>query len=179
LGRLVALLLDVTMLDLGRFVVDRELVDVAPLVERVVHAAQTRTNRHALNLRQPASLMATVDVVGLQQVVSNLVDNAIRYSPDGGPIDIEAVQTDNQTLCLSVRDRGLGIPTELRPRLFQRYFRGHDHRYASGLGLGLFVSRAIVSRHGGTITAEFPSDGGTRFVVELPLGGRGPVADLK
>jgi signal transduction histidine kinase len=85
-------------------------------------------------------------------------------------------ETEHHRLCLSVRDRGLGIPTELRPRLFQRYFRGHDHRYASGLGLGLFVSQAIVSRHGGTISADFPVDGGSRFVVELPLGERKTVA---
>jgi signal transduction histidine kinase len=68
-----------------------------------------------------------------------------------------------------VRDQGLGIPVEKRGRIFERFFQAHDDAYASGMGLGLYVSRQIVELHRGQIRAEFPADGGTRVVVELPL----------
>jgi signal transduction histidine kinase len=71
--------------------------------------------------------------------------------------------------CLAVRDHGPGIPPERRPRLFERFTHAHADDYVSGLGLGLFISRHVVELHGGQIDAEFPDDGGTRFVVRLPL----------
>jgi signal transduction histidine kinase len=72
---------------------------------------------------------------------------------------------------LSVRDHGLGIPSDKRGRIFERFYQAHQDRYRSGLGLGLFISRQIVELHGGEIRAEFPDDGGTRFIVRLRLTG--------
>jgi signal transduction histidine kinase len=72
---------------------------------------------------------------------------------------------------LSVRDHGLGIPLDKRGRIFERFYQAHQDGYRSGLGLGLFISRQIVELHSGDIRAEFPDDGGTRFIVRLPLTG--------
>jgi signal transduction histidine kinase len=69
---------------------------------------------------------------------------------------------------VTVADRGIGIPPEHRPRLFERFFQAHAGDHRSGMGLGLYLSRQIVERHGGQISAEFPSGGGTRMVVTLP-----------
>jgi signal transduction histidine kinase len=75
----------------------------------------------------------------------------------------------DDALEIVVRDHGLGIPPEKRARIFERFYQAHGDGHKSGMGLGLHVSRQIVELHGGEITAEFPSDGGCRFIVRLPL----------
>ena len=72
-----------------------------------------------------------------------------------------------------MRDYGVGVPPEQREQLFERFHQAHGHGYGGGMGLGLYVSRGIVEQHGGRIWAEFPADGGSRFVVELPAGAAG------
>jgi signal transduction histidine kinase len=101
-------------------------------------------------------------------VLTNLLDNAIKYSPDGGAITVTLGQTPEE-LTVSVRDHGLGIPPEQRGRIFDRFFQAHQDAHRSGLGLGLYISQQIVELHGGQITVEFPPDGGTCFVVHLPI----------
>jgi len=105
-------------------------------------------------------------------VIRNLLDNAVKYSPDGGPIEVEvAGSTGDEApgVRVEVRDRGIGIPPEHRARIFDRFVQVHAGAHYAGFGLGLYISREIVERHGGAIRAEFPADGGTRFVVELPI----------
>jgi len=97
------------------------------------------------------------------------VNNAIKYSPDGGTIDIAATQ-HGDTAQVAVRDHGLGIPPEHREHIFDRFYQAHARSHRSGMGLGLYISRQIVDLHGGAIAADFPADGGTRFVVTLPTG---------
>jgi two-component system sensor histidine kinase MprB len=97
-----------------------------------------------------------------------LLDNAIKFSPPGSPIEVRIAEPGPTGVTLAVRDHGIGIPAELRPRLFERYYQAHDAEYRSGMGLGLYLSRQIIALHGGSIHAEFPPDGGTRFVVHLP-----------
>ncbi len=101
-------------------------------------------------------------------MVANLLDNAIKYSPDGGRIEVEVALPTPETLRLAVRDYGTGIPPDQREGLFDRFYQAHTASHTSGLGLGLYLSRQIVELHGGRIGAEFPPDGGTRFVVTLP-----------
>jgi signal transduction histidine kinase len=104
----------------------------------------------------------------MKQVMANLVDNAVRYSPAGGPIDITLLEEPDDLVVLSVRDRGLGIPEEHRGRIFDRFHQAHAAEHRSGMGLGLHISREIVLLHGGTMTATFPADGGSQFTVQLP-----------
>ena len=102
----------------------------------------------------------------------NLVDNAIKYSPNGGDIEVKAYRIEGGTPTISVRDHGLGIPPEKRSRIFERFYRAHTDIVLEGLGLGLFLSREILKAHGGSIDFADPEDGkgGTVFTIKLPDG---------
>lgn len=168
LARLLNQLLDVTRLETGKITLECAPTDLAVLVEQAVIGARAWSDRHEIVLTSPASLEAEVDSLRLEQVLANLLDNAVKYSPDGGLIDVVLAQSGPTTVELSVRDRGLGIPPEQRGQIFERFYQAHGSGYRSGLGLGLHVSRQIVEMHDGAIRAEFPPDGGSRFVVTLP-----------
>jgi PAS domain S-box-containing protein len=168
LTQLLSQLLDVSRLEAGRLKLVPEPTDLTALVAQVVADTRVRSDRHLIRVDVPSFLQASVDRLRLEQVLRNLLDNAVKYSPDGGPIELAARQ-DESAVELSVRDHGLGIQPERRARLFERYFQAHNDAYRSGLGLGLYISRQIVELHGGQIRAEFPQDGGTRMVVRLPL----------
>jgi signal transduction histidine kinase len=166
LSRLVSQLLDNVRLDAGRLTIKRELVDLGDLVQGV--AEEVRTMNERADVRVDAThATATVDALRIEQVVRNLIDNAVKFSPNGGPIEVSVTAADEHVR-ISVRDRGVGIAPEDRATLFQRYQHAHGKDRSGGLGLGLFVSREIVERHGGTIEAEHPADGGTRMIVTLP-----------
>ncbi len=173
LTRLVVQLLDVSRIQAGRLVLHPEQADLADLVAGVVANAQAATSKHNLVLRTPSSVWASVDPIRLEQVVTNLVDNAIKYSPEGGDIVVELGLTERGAVQLSVSDHGIGIPPEYRARIFDRFYQVDDGGYAGGMGLGLYISRHIVELHGGRIDVEAPPDGGTRFVVSLPVNGNG------
>jgi signal transduction histidine kinase len=117
-------------------------------------------------------LLALVDPLRIEQVLTNLLDNAIKYSPHGGSVEVEAAVRPSapDAVEVSVRDHGLGIPPSRRGQIFERFYQAEAAgTYAAGMGLGLYISRQIVDLHGGCIAAEFPDDGGTRFVVTLPV----------
>ncbi len=124
-------------------------------------------------IRSPSQLRPAleveVDPLRLEQVLTNLLDNAVKYSAEGSSIEIDVSQAGEGTLEIAVRDHGVGIPTEKRARIFERFYQAHGSGFQSGLGLGLYVSGEIVELHGGEIRAEFPPDGGSRFVVRLPI----------
>ncbi|MDQ6669585.1 MAG: PAS domain-containing sensor histidine kinase [Chloroflexota bacterium] len=168
LARLVSLLLDVSAIQTDRLEVNFQVVDLAALVSRGVTAAQSEAHRHTIALDSPATLMLAVDPQRLQQVLNNLLENAIRFSPHGGTIEVSLTHPDPGSVWLEVRDYGLGVSPEHRSHLFDRFYRAHSDSHMSGLGLGLHVTRHIVERHGGTIDVVIPPSGGTRFVVRLP-----------
>src|ERR687888_2529833 len=156
----------------GRWPAPSPWTDLAALVTEVAAAARAQTERHTVSVEAPPSVPAWVDPLRLEQVLSNLVGNAIKYSPDGGPIALTlAVDPSGATVRLAVRDQGLGIPEERRAHIFDRFYQAHADDHRSGLGLGLYISHEIVALHGGRLDAEFPADGGSRFVIRLPRGG--------
>jgi signal transduction histidine kinase len=112
-----------------------------------------------------------VDPFRFEQVVTNLLDNAIKYSPDGGRIDVELTQPTPERARLTVRDRGIGIPSDQQAQIFDRYHQAHADSHRSGLGLGLYLSREIVERHGGRLWAEAADGDGTSFVADIPVDG--------
>jgi PAS domain S-box-containing protein len=169
LTRLIGQLLDVSHLDREQRLGERAPTDLVAIAERLVAVFGARTTRHTLVFSGDERLVAAVDPVAVEQVLSNLIDNAIKYSPQGGRIDVEARLDHHEHVCLSVRDRGIGIPPEKRSDIFERFYQAHADDHRSGLGLGLFISRQIAELHGGSIHAEFPPDGGARFVVTLPV----------
>jgi signal transduction histidine kinase len=170
LARLVSQLLDVSRVDAGKLVLDRKVSDIVGLVEDVVATARVNTYRHEFAVRAPSVALALVDPLRLEQVLRNLVDNAIKYSPDGGPIEIEVSKSRETGVRVSVADHGLGVPRRDRPHIFERFHQAHGERRLGGMGLGLYISRQIVDLHGGTLQAEYPRGGGTRLVLVVPVG---------
>jgi signal transduction histidine kinase len=170
LSRLLGQLLDVARLQSSKLTLEPVPTDLAGLVTQVVDSARTWSHQHPITVLVPDSLQASVDPLRFEQVLSNLLDNAVKYSPGGGPIEVVLSRSGGASAELAVRDRGVGIPPEKRGQIFERFFQAHGNGHLSGLGLGLYVSRQIVERHGGRLRVEFPPDGGTRFVVTVPLG---------
>jgi signal transduction histidine kinase len=169
LARLVEQVLDVSRLVTSRMNLILDDTDVVGLIGNFLAGFETRHTSHAFRLHLPRErLHAMVDRRRLEQVMANLLDNAVRYSPNGGPIDITVAREPEDSVMFSVRDRGLGIPEEHRSHIFDRFHQAHAVEYRSGMGLGLHISREIVGLHGGTITATFPADGGSQFTVRLP-----------
>jgi signal transduction histidine kinase len=168
LSRLVTQLLDVSRLESGKLTLEMQQTDLAALVEQVVAGVRAWSKKHPIRLEAPPSLDAWIDPLRIEQILTNLLDNAFKYSPEGGPIDVVLCQPDRTFVELSVRDRGLGIPPEQRGQIFDRFYQAHGNEFRSGMGLGLYISRQIAELHGGEIRAEFPPDGGTCFVVGLP-----------
>lgn len=169
LARLVDQLLDVSRIQGGRLILDRQPTNITQLVGEIVAARQPALERHSLTFMAAGDVMAIVDPLRVEQVINNLIDNAIKYSPRGGAVRVEQAQPDPGAVEIAVTDQGIGIPPGQRNAIFDRFYRAHAAEYYSGLGLGLHISREIVELHGGSIRAEFPPEGGSRFIVRLPV----------
>lgn len=164
---LVAKLLDVSRVEDHRLQLETQPTDLAVLLEEVVARVRV-VGQRSITLARPPSLMVMADPLRMEQVITNLLDNAVKYSPEGEPVEVDLWMTAPNRACLSVRDHGTGIPPEGRRRIFDRFYQAHRDAKYGGMGLGLYISKHIVVLHGGHIDVEFPSDGGTRFVVTLP-----------
>jgi signal transduction histidine kinase len=115
-----------------------------------------------------------LDAIRIAQVVGSMLSNAIKFSPDGGPIGVRLWRTQEagtQAATLSVNDRGVGVPSGEQERVFERFFRGSNIRGSfSGMGVGLYIARAIVGLHSGRMWLESDRGNGTTCFVRLPLG---------
>jgi signal transduction histidine kinase len=142
-------------------------LDVRTTVEAAVRVAQTRAPVTATVPDEHFEVVG--DRVRLQQVLTNLLDNAIKYSPDGGPVDVRLEQTDG-VVSITVADHGIGIPEEAREDVFRRFYRMDPNLTGGvgGSGLGLYICRQLVEGMGGRIRVEANEPQGTRFVVTLP-----------
>jgi signal transduction histidine kinase len=124
---------------------------------------------HVLRYTAPSqSVLVDYDERRIQRVLQNLIGNAIKYSPDGGEIDI-TVRSDRGTTAIAIRDHGIGVPEADRGRVFERGYRANSVGAIPGTGLGLFISSEIVKRHGGSIGCRAADGRGTVFEVRLPL----------
>jgi signal transduction histidine kinase len=169
LSWLVNALLDHSRLQAGRLTLEPKMLDLVALVTQTISTIQQTTHQHVITLDAPETLSLVGDPLRLEQVLINLLDNAVKYSPNGGSIEVRVTISAPQLVQISVRDHGLGIAPHHRDRIFDRFFQGHRDGYRGGMGLGLHISRQIVELHDGNITAEFPESGGTCFIVDLPL----------
>ncbi|MGN6698735.1 MAG: ATP-binding protein [Thermomicrobiales bacterium] len=178
---LVETLLDVSRIDAGRLTLRYESCDLAALVREVVEPLRDLSNRHEIRLALAAPVPGRWDRDRIEQVIVNLLTNAFRYSPDGGPVDVvlhqqPAAADRPASAVLRVQDRGLGLTPEQQTLIFERFQQAHEDDVMgytagrTGMGLGLYISREIVERHGGRIWAESAGPGqGASFVVTLPL----------
>jgi signal transduction histidine kinase len=121
-----------------------------------------------LNVTAPATLTGCWDRFRLEQVVTNLIANAVKFG-GGKPIDV-TVDTTDQLARVVVRDRGIGIPRDQQRRIFERFERGVSTRHFGGFGLGLWISKQIVVGHRGTLEVESRAGEGATFTVKLPRG---------
>jgi signal transduction histidine kinase len=168
---MVAELLDASRLRRGAFELHPRLVALDPLVQHTVEQRQATLELHELQVEVDApGLMGLWDPTRVEQVVRDLVDNAIRYSPEGGEVTVRVMRAGDAAR-VSVLDQGIGVAPEERERIFGPYVRGAEaqRRNLSGLGLGLYVSRAIVERLNGRLWLDESGRAGTRFCFELPL----------
>lgn len=169
LARLIGQLLDVTRLDQSKLTLERPATDISALAEHLVTSFTARSTRHRIALTSEREVIADVDPESIEQVLSNLLDNALKYSPEGGRVCVEIGRIDEGQIFIAVRDHGIGISPERRGSIFERFYQAHADDHRSGLGLGLYISQQIIAQHDGEISAEFPPDGGTRFVIRLPV----------
>jgi PAS domain S-box-containing protein len=158
LKTLIDRLLDISRIRAGRLQIEREPTDLAAMIESLVTMFSEASGR-SIVLRPAAAgdYRASVDSVRMDEVVMNLIDNAVKYSPAGTPMEIR----------FAVRDRGPGVPFAEHLRIFEPFHRSSPNG-TPGVGLGLHIARQIVELHGGKLIVEAPADGGTRFVVRLP-----------
>jgi PAS domain S-box-containing protein len=171
LSRLIASLLDLSRIETGHFVLERRKVDLVALARRVVEEAQPTVDRHELAFSAPDEPVPIEgDDLRLEQVIQNLLQNAVKYSPEGGPIEVK-VAREGEYAAIAVTDHGIGIPAASQSQLFQRFFRAGnvDASNISGMGIGLYVVKEIVSRHGGDVRVSSVEHQGTTFRVRLPL----------
>ena len=173
LGRLVDELLDVSRIRTGFLALAPEPTDLVALVRRAVaRAEELGHGDHSFVLHvPPGMLLQSVDPGRLDQVLTNLLENAVKYSPSGGPVQVTVTRADGGVL-LQIEDCGIGLPPGTQDKIFEPFGRAQNAtaRHLPGLGLGLHISRNIVERHGGWIRAESAGEGlGTAVQVWLPL----------
>lgn len=174
LGRLVDDLLEVARVTTGKVVLQRRRLDVNVVAARVAEAMDAVVALHGLDLavrRSRSPAIVDGDPVRLEQVLGNLLANAIKYTPAGGHVDL-AVSTDSPgEVAVAVCDTGVGIEPEMLPRVFDLFAQAEStlDRARGGLGIGLALVRSLVEMHGGRVEASSPGrGGGSRFVVRLP-----------
>ena len=170
ISRLIDEMLDVSVLTSGRLVMHGEPVDLGETARRVGTALHDEARRagSALTVTTDGPLVGQWDAMRVEQVVTNLVSNAIKYG-EGRPVDV-TTRREGDSAVLAVKDEGIGIAAADLEEIFERFERRVSSRNYGGFGLGLWVARKIVQAWGGTIRAESAPGKGSTFRVDLPLG---------
>lgn len=163
-------LMDISEAETGAMKLTLEKVSISDLIEEVLdlyrHVAEEKNVSLVTNVSKELYLYA--DHGRMRQVLANLLDNAVKYTPDGGRVEIEAFQRGQQVLIL-FRDTGIGIPLDEMPRIWDRLYRGDNSRSQRGLGLGLSLVKAVVQAHDGQVEVSPNPRGGTLFSLYFPV----------
>jgi two-component system, OmpR family, sensor histidine kinase KdpD len=176
--RLITNLLDMTRLEAGGLIVKTEWQPLQEVVGSALHHLDRRLRGRTVKTDLAANLpLVRIDGVAIEQVLINLIDNALEYTPATAPITISA-RTDDAQVVIEVADGGPGLPTGTEKRVFEKFFRAHTPGLSQrGVGLGLAICRGIVEAHGGTIAANNSPAGGAVFRFTLPVVGDAPRVD--
>ncbi|WLR53043.1 ATP-binding protein [Bacillus tianshenii] len=172
--RLTALIndfLDVQRMESGRQVYEKEIVEVKHLLEDVIEKQAVNTKNHAFHIDIHTTQTSVFgDVDKIRQVFTNILNNAVKYSPDGGKIDI-SVEADQEQILIHIKDEGLGIPKEALSKLFTKFYRidNTDRRQIGGTGLGLAISKEIMKAHNGDIQVSSELGQGSTFTLIFPV----------
>lgn len=180
MSRLILELLDVSRIETGRLEIRRDHIAWAHFVRDVVHRHHTAVSDRRFHVSVPDdSRIVTGDRDRLEQVIGNLLENAVKYSPDGSDITV-TVEDHGDSFVTAVCDRGIGIPADELGQVFERFHRGRQVSSTNygGLGLGLYITKQIIERHGGSIWVESKEGHGTTFHFSLPVAEQGAIAAL-
>ena len=174
--RLIDSLLEVSRMSGGQIVLNREEMDLVDLVRKTVRHFSTQLDQShcRLEIEAEAPVRGFWDSIGLEEVVVNLLSNAMKFG-NGKPIRIRLWQSQD-TAFFSIQDQGIGIPARGREKIFERFGRAVSLREYGGLGVGLYVAHQIVLAHGGRIHLMSEPGRGSTFTVEVPLGLKGNAA---
>jgi two-component system, OmpR family, sensor histidine kinase KdpD len=176
--RLITNLLDMTRLESGGLALKKEWQPLQEVIGSTLHHLDRRLKGREVKIDLPPDLpLVRIDAVAFEQVLANLLDNALEYTPPATPIEIRAHQDQNGTV-IEVADHGPGLPSGTEQRVFQKFFRAAQTDARRGIGLGLTISKGIVEAHGGNITAENRPEGGARFRITLPTDGIPPKVNV-
>jgi two-component system sensor histidine kinase KdpD len=177
LNHIIRNVLDMTRLEAGSITVKKEWQSLEEIVGAVLSRLGERLKDRPVQTRLPSDLpLVSFDPLLIEQVLMNLMDNVIKYTPQGTPVELTASIKDN-TLVVEMEDRGPGIPPGEEERIFGKFVRGPAS--GGGIGLGLTICRAIINAHGGKISAENRPGGGAVFRITLPLGEQPPVVETE
>ncbi|HVB97158.1 MAG TPA: GAF domain-containing sensor histidine kinase [Chloroflexota bacterium] len=170
-------LLDSRRLEDGLLTLEVSHFDISELVRRVAHEFELTTVSHRIIVDTPGRLVILADRRRVEEVLNNLLDNAVKYSPSGGTIRVrlgrDQADSPRENVILTVSDDGPGVPERDQDRVFDRFYQapGRLHKGHTGLGLGLYISRELVRRHGGDMWLQSPAGAGATFFVRLPVSG--------
>jgi signal transduction histidine kinase len=162
--------LDISRIERGQLTITRAPFAIDQLLQRVIAELQSVSETHTLVYESSAEeVLINADELRIEQVLQNLLQNAIKYSPNGGNIHV-MLEIHNGEVVIRVHDRGIGIPTADLPYLFTRFYRATnaDPQRISGVGIGLYIVHEIVTLHGGTIQIESEEGTGSTVSVHLP-----------
>jgi PAS domain S-box-containing protein len=170
LTKLIEELLDVSKIQVGKLAYAEEAVDIDVLIHDIAETIQHISPTHMISIQGASRRKILGDSDRLGQVFTNLITNAIKYSPEADTVDIDIVSSQDSVI-ISIRDYGVGIPKEHRSKIFDRFYRVYDDTAKTfpGLGMGLYISHEIIQRHGGEITVESEEGKGSTFTVTLPF----------
>lgn len=174
LNRLVGDLLSMTRIEAGAVVLRKEWLPVEEVIGSALHRLSRSLGERPVTIEVAGDLpMAPLDSVLMEQVLVNLIENAVKHSPDPAPIEIRA-GTREGSLVLEVADRGEGLAEGAEEIIFEKFSRSRARGGSEGTGLGLAICRGFVEAHGGTIRAQSRPGGGALFTIEIPLGATPP-----
>lgn len=167
LTELIAALFDISMIQRGEILLQKEKFDISRMIEELIR--ETDHRGHIISFfASKTPLEVYADRNRIRQVVSSLIDNAVKYSPRGSMVNIE-VKSDHDRIEVRVTDQGIGLPSANRERIFERFYRVHDTSASySGLGTGLYISNEIIKQHGGELSAESIEGQGSVFYFRIP-----------
>ncbi len=162
-------LMDISEAETGAMNLHLENMNISDLIKDTVelYAHVAEDKKVSLHTSSPNDLSLTADTNRMRQVMANLMDNAVKYTPSGGRIDLEAFQRDHQAIII-VKDTGIGISSEEVPKIWNRLYRGDQSHSQRGLGLGLSLVRAVVQAHNGRIEVSSEPGSGAVFTLYLP-----------
>ncbi|HEX5747278.1 MAG TPA: PAS domain S-box protein [Archangium sp.] len=173
IDRIVRELLDVSQLHLGQLKLTEEPLDLRELAEETVANMAAQSTRHRFSVRPGEAVIVRGDRARLRQVLVVLLDNAVRYSPSGGRVEVR-LESHEREVEVCVSDEGIGIPPERQARLFERFYRAHSGtpHDRGGMGVGLYISREIIFHHGGTMRVSSEEGRGSTFCFSVPYAPR-------